>query len=72
MKNKVQKSTKSTKGLSLMIAIGRYDGFHLHFKKKITYICIGVIGITIFYYDVESMMVNNTTPEELREILPFE
>lgn len=44
---------KTDKGLSFLLAFGGYGGFYAHYSNSSFRICLGWIGITIFFYDVE-------------------
>ncbi len=47
---------KSTKGISLLISIGSYGGFHLTKTKHSVHLGLAFVGITIFFYDVENKL----------------
>ncbi|WP_299255347.1 hypothetical protein [uncultured Lacinutrix sp.] len=50
------KKYKSTKGISFLICIGSYGGFHFTKSASAYHLCLGWIALTLFMYDVENKM----------------
>jgi hypothetical protein len=50
------KKYKSTKGISFLICIGSYGGFHFTKNASAYHLCLGWLALTLFMYDVENKM----------------
>lgn len=47
---------KRYKGLSFLIAIGKWGGFHASKSDASIHICLGYVGISLFFFDLEIML----------------
>jgi len=50
---------KNNKGISFLIVIGSYGGFHYTKEHPSYHLCLGFIAFTIFLYDVENVLAKN-------------
>ena len=45
--------------MSLLICFGKYGGFHGTAHADAWHICLGWVGITVFWYDAEDALAKN-------------